>query len=159
MMKHSDDDDRRVPVRCAGPCRKEFKTTVGELRTIVADNRVPVCPSCADRPAATPDRRRGEKADAILLAMFDLGRDQGHHLHDIVVAAWSLNRAGFGLGRYADTYPDAKNVELAVRGQLERRNVEPAGVLHYRLTAAGRVRAAALDAERRQQAGRKAVAK
>lgn len=86
--------------------------------------------------------------DLILLAASDLvaAGETELQLDDLVVAAWSLDRKRFGLGKYADRYPDPRPVEDAI--------TEAAGLIRWgrspvvELTDAGRERVKTLRGTR-----------
>lgn len=66
---------------------------------------------------------------------------------DLTVAAWSLSRIRFGMRDHEASYPDHKKVYVVLLAAVRAGLVEKVRANVYRLTEAGKVRAAELRAK------------
>lgn len=153
-----------VVVGCAGPgngkkCPARLVMTRDELREINDKGDSVRCPGC-ERKRKEGDRKDAARnakgwmtvADTILLAFLDvpgaaLGRPQ--HVNGVAVAAWHLDRQRLGLKGFERLYPDKNRVLMDVVKMVKVGLLERITPNVYRMTEAGRTRAAVLAARRK----------
>ena len=148
-----------VVVGCAGPgngkkCPAKLAMTRDELRDLNEADGSVRCPGC-ERKRKEGDRKAAGRTtvfDTILLAAYDLEAAHpcpDHPVNDIVVAAWALDRERLGLTGFARLYPDKNRVLMDLVKMVGAGFFERPKPSVYRLTEAGRTRAAVLAARRK----------
>lgn len=151
-----------VVVGCAGPgngkrCPAKLAMTHDELREINDAGGSVRCPGCERKKKEGERKAAGRTTvlDTILLAAFDIETADGLgtmlRVNDLVVAAWSLDRAKLGLKGFERQYPDKNRVLMDVVKMVKAGLLERPAPSVYRLTEAGRKRAGVL-ANRRKSA-------
>lgn len=124
--------------RC--PCEATFRASVRVC------HRTPVCPGCAPPDEFSP----GSQAATLLTAaavLTELGPEFSEF--DLTVAAWTLDRASFGLRGYRDAHPNHKTTSSMIsKVMLPKMLLERTRANYYRLTDRGRDALAALRRRR-----------
>lgn len=143
-----------VAVNCR-ECHRPIRATHDQIRAEIDDDVAIPCEWCESASQASlPPRLTA--ADVIVAAAAQMGELHyvdglvGVPLSDIIIKAWEIAPEKFGMSGYEEIYPDSNRVSCEVSKMLRRLPnrpvlLEKVGPRRYRLTPAGKVRAAALE--------------